>query len=142
MTEIITNSPDETSALGKQIAKDLCVGSIVALQGKLGSGKTNLTKGIAAGLGLTENLTSPTYTIINEYQRESLPIFYHIDAYRLNTNRDFHDIGGLDIINSGGICVIEWSERILESLPDEKIIISIEITGGSSRLITLRGGKW
>jgi len=87
MINIITNSPEETAALGKRIANFLTSGSVVALEGRLGSGKTCLTKGIALGLGITENITSPTYTIINEYQSADSasrsPTLFHIDAYRL-----------------------------------------------------------
>jgi len=138
-TEFHSNSPEETTALGKQIAEHLNAGSVVALTGTLGSGKTYLTKGIAFGLGITENITSPTFTIINEYERAGLPSFYHIDVYRLNGDRDFEDIGGTEIIHSRGISVIEWSERIPKSMPDNAITVSLEITGNSSRLITISG---
>jgi len=139
MTEIISNSPDETVALGKKIARFLCPGSIAAVTGALGSGKTCLTKGIALGLGVTENITSPTYTIINEYQRDGSPSLFHIDAYRLSGCKDFEDIGGVDIIHSGGISIIEWSERIFDLIPANSIFITIEIKGGSSRLIKIKG---
>jgi len=139
MIEIISNSPDETIKLGKKIAVSLCAGSVVALKGTLGSGKTNLTKGIALGLNITETITSPTYTIINEYHRSGSPVFYHIDIYRLNNDKDFAEIGGLEIINSDGISVIEWSERIQKLLPPQTITITLEITGDSSRLIRITG---
>jgi len=135
-----TNSPEETFALGKRIACLLSHGSVVALEGALGSGKTQLTKGIAFGLGINENITSPTYTIISEYQ-SSDSLLYHIDAYRLSNEKDFEDIGGPEIINSNSISVIEWSDRILKSLPENTITISIEITGQSSRLIKITGVK-
>jgi len=99
-----------------------------------------LTKGIAFGLGISENITSPTYTIISEY-KSSVSSLYHIDAYRLNNDKDFEDIGGPEIINSNGISVIEWSGRILKSLPENTITISIEITGQSSRSIRIKGVK-
>jgi len=143
MPEIISNSHDETSALGIKIASFLCAGSVAALNGTLGSGKTCLCKGIAQGLGITENLTSPTYTIINEYPISSKAsgnlIFYHIDAYRLNNSREFEDIGGTEILNSGNICVIEWSERILNCLPPDTVKITLNITGEQSRLINIEG---
>jgi tRNA threonylcarbamoyladenosine biosynthesis protein TsaE len=139
LIEIVLKSPDETFDIGRRIAARLSPGSIVALNGVLGSGKTYLTKGIALGLGINENITSPTYTIINEY--EAACSFYHIDTYRLNDDKDFEDIGGNEIIESGGICVIEWSEKIPRSLPDEKISIYLEITGHSSRLIRIEGLK-
>jgi len=140
MAEVISNSPDDTAALGKKIAGVLRAGSIVAVAGALGSGKTRLAKGIALGLGVTENITSPTYTIINEYQRGGLsPTLYHIDAYRLSGDKDFEDIGGVDIIHSGGISIIEWCENISGSIPANSIFITIELKGGSSRLIKIKG---
>ena len=129
-------------------------GSVVALQGALGSGKTQLAKGIASGLGITENLTSPTYTIVNEYALHGIQtfgsgnreqktdedvVFYHIDVYRLENEKDFEDIGGEEILNSDGICVIEWSGRISNLLPPDCINVSIEITGDTSRVIQIIG---
>lgn len=134
---LVSVSPDETLSIGKRIAATLCQGSIIAINGELGSGKTFLAKGIAAGLGIQENLTSPTYTIISEYPCS--PVLYHIDAYRLDGDRDFEDIGGPEILNSGGICIIEWSDRIIKSLPDNVIAISMKITGPSSREIQIKG---
>jgi tRNA threonylcarbamoyladenosine biosynthesis protein TsaE len=139
MIEIISNSPDETTALGKRIASFLSAGSVVALAGNLGSGKTCLTKGIALSLGIAENITSPTYTIINEYHCGASTVLYHIDAYRLNCDKDFEDIGGIDIINSDGISIIEWSERIPKSIPENAIMIRMEITSPSSRTIKIKG---
>jgi len=140
---LTTSSPQETIDLGRRIAASLTQGSVVALNGPLGSGKTCLTKGIAEGLGINENVTSPTYTIISEYQSSKQggsPTLYHIDAYRLNNDRDFEDIGGPEIIaSSDGISVIEWSERIPKSLPENTITIDLEITGASSRLIKIHG---
>jgi len=139
MIDIVSNSPEETVALGKRIANFLTSGSVVALEGRLGSGKTCLTKGIALGLGITENITSPTYTIVNEYQMNPSSALFHIDAYRLNCNKDFEDLGGDEILNSGGICIIEWSERIQQSIPENSIIISIEIINDNSRKIKIKG---
>jgi len=92
-------------------------------------------------LGISENVTSPTYTIISEYHsgEKVSAALYHIDAYRLNSDRDFEDLGGPEIIACDGISVIEWSERIPKSLPDNAITISLEITGASSRLIRIKG---
>jgi len=132
---LVSNSPQDTFAAGRKIAGFLSAGSVVALNGTLGSGKTLLASGIASGLGVSENITSPTYTIINEYP--SSPVLYHIDVYRLNGDRDFQEIGGDEIINSNGICVIEWSERISKSLPDNALTITLEITGPSSRSIKI-----
>ena len=137
LIEFLSHSPQDTFSLGQRIASFLTAGSVVALQGELGSGKTYLVKGIAKGLGITETITSPTYTIISEYQ--SSPVLYHIDAYRLNNDEDFENLGGTEIINSGGISLIEWSERIPKSLPRELITIILKITGHSSRLIQING---
>ena len=139
MIEIVSNSPGETAELGKKIASLLSAGSVIALEGTLGGGKTCLTKGIALGLGIEETITSPTYTIINEYKREGAPTFYHIDVYRLSADKDFEDIGGTEIIYSGGISVIEWSERLSKSLPANTITVSLNITGTDSRLIKING---
>jgi len=138
--ELVSNSPQETYDLGRLIADKLKKGDVAALRGTLGSGKTVLAKGIANGLGIEENLTSPTYTIINEYKKDdsSSPL-YHIDVYRLCGDKDFEDIGGVEILNSNGISLVEWSERIPKSLPENSISISIEITGQSSRLIKVNG---
>ena len=136
-------SPEKTLSIGKRIAALLSSGSVVALKGNLGSGKTSLAKGIAAGLGIQDNLTSPTYTIISEYPLKRLQgnckTLYHIDAYRLEDDTDFEAIGGAEILASGGICIIEWSERIPKSMPDNAITIIMEITGPSSRLIRIKG---
>ena len=139
--ELVSNSPQETYDLGRLIAKNLKDGDVAALSGTLGSGKTSLVKGIANGLGIEENITSPTYTIINEYRKNdsNSPPLYHIDVYRLSGDKDFEDIGGVEILNSEGISLVEWSERIPKSLPDNAISISIEITGPSSRLIKING---
>jgi len=141
MVNIVSNSPEETIFIGKRIASFLTAGSVVALVGCLGSGKTCLTKGIALGLGITENITSPTYTIINEYQgeKESSPTLLHIDAYRLNCEKDFEDIGGDETINSDGISIIEWSERIPKSIPENSIKIVMEIISPVSRSIKIKG---
>jgi tRNA threonylcarbamoyladenosine biosynthesis protein TsaE len=135
--ELSSLSQEETFLIGKRIAALLSSGSVIALNGELGSGKTSIAKGIAEGLGINEKLTSPTYTIINEYPCS--PCLYHIDAYRLNDERDFGEIGGDEIINSGGICLIEWSERVSKSLPGNTITITMKITGISSRLIQIKG---
>jgi len=136
--EIISDSDKDTFNFGKKIADFLVPGSVIALTGTLGSGKTILTKGIANGLGVKENITSPTFTIINEYKLQDI-IFYHIDAYRLGSDNEFEEIGGLEIINSKNISVIEWSCIINNSLPAQTIHISMEITGLSSRLIKITG---
>ena len=144
LIEVVSSSVEETVELGRRIASSLESGAVVAMRGGLGSGKTHLAKGIASGLGVKEPVTSPTYTIISEYEIDKSPdcgSFYHIDAYRLESCEDFISIGGMEVINSGGISVIEWSERIKKSLPQDAITVTITITGTDSRLIKIDGLK-
>jgi tRNA threonylcarbamoyladenosine biosynthesis protein TsaE len=131
LTEHISSSPEETGALGERLARRLGPGSVLALRGGLGAGKTCLVKGIARGLGITENVTSPTYTIVSEYSG-AVPL-YHIDAYRLNGDEDFENTGAGELIGGRGIAIIEWSERIPHSVPPEAITVEIDITGPESR---------
>jgi tRNA threonylcarbamoyladenosine biosynthesis protein TsaE len=137
-TEYISSSPQDTEAFGRRIAAYLEPGSVIALSGGLGAGKTCLVKGIASALGLNETITSPTYTIINEYLIDGRPL-YHIDAYRLSGDEDFDSTGAGECFSSGGITIIEWSERIPASIPEDAINIEIEITGPQSRAFRLRG---
>jgi tRNA threonylcarbamoyladenosine biosynthesis protein TsaE len=133
----LSTSPEETQAFGENLTRSLGPGSVIALRGGLGAGKTCLVKGIARGLGITENITSPTYTIVSEYPGP-VPL-YHIDAYRLNSDEDFENTGAGDYIGGSGITVIEWSERIPRSIPPDAIIIAIEITGPNERKIHVKG---
>ena len=131
-------------ALGEGLAPLLKKGSVIALKGPLGAGKTCLMKGIARGLGIKEEVTSPTYTIISEYEAvisgETIPV-YHIDAYRLRGNDDFSAIGGEDIVFGSGISVIEWSERIPLFIPLEALRVDIEITGDNERRFSIYRDK-
>jgi len=123
--------------LGEHFTEKLKKGSVIALKGGLGAGKTCLVKGIARGLGVAEIVTSPTYTIVSEYSArlngEMVPL-YHIDAYRLNGDEDFENTGAGELMDGGGIAIIEWSERVPRSIPADAITIEIEITGPQSRL--------
>jgi len=143
-TEYVSSSPQETEAFGKRLASRLEPGTVIALSGGLGAGKTCLVKGIASALGLDETITSPTYTIINEYRLKSRPdncSLYHIDAYRLNGDEDFASTGAGECFSAGGITIIEWSERIPNSIPPDAISIEIEISGPQSRIFRLRGAS-
>ena len=126
------------------IGKLLEKGSVLALRGPLGAGKTCFVKGIARFLGVEEEITSPTYTIVSEYEGQingqRLP-FYHIDAYRLQGDDDFCALGGDEYLFGAGLCVVEWSERIPNSLPPEAWIINIEISGDNRRIIRVDRGK-
>ncbi|QQO07528.1 tRNA (adenosine(37)-N6)-threonylcarbamoyltransferase complex ATPase subunit type 1 TsaE [Breznakiella homolactica] len=135
LSDYISASPEETLRIGKKLAANLRPGSVVALRGGLGAGKTQLAKGIARGLGIRDEVTSPTYTIVSEYEGE-IPL-YHIDAYRLRGEDDFSAMGGEELIYGGGISIIEWSERIPGSIPEDAVVVEIEITGPRERKITI-----
>ena len=133
--EFITNSPEETEALGERLAKILAPGTILAYRGDLGAGKTAFTRGLARGLGCTEQVTSPTYTIVNEYLGGRLPLF-HFDMYRLRSSDDLFDIGWDDYLERNGICAVEWSENVADAMEDP-VTVTIEKIGENSRRITV-----
>ena len=134
-----TNSPEETEAIGAALGKILTPGTVIAYRGDLGAGKTAFTRGLAKGLGCREIVTSPTYTIVNEYLGGRLPLF-HFDMYRLRSSDDLFDIGWEDYLDRGGICAVEWSENVEDAMEDA-ICITIEKLGEESRQITLEGGS-
>ena len=133
-----TTSPAETEKIGEKLAAVLPAGTVLAYRGDLGAGKTAFTRGLARGLGYTEPVTSPTYTIVNEYLGGSCPLF-HFDMYRLHSSDDLWDIGWEDYLERGGICAVEWSENVEDALEDP-IVITIEKLGEDSRRITIEGG--
>ena len=135
----ITNSPSETEALGAALAKRLQPGTVLAYRGDLGAGKTAFTRGLARGLGCNEIVTSPTYTIVNEYLGGRIPLF-HFDMYRLASSDDLWDIGWEDYLERGGICAVEWSENVDDAMEDA-IYVTIEKTGEESRRIQIEGGE-
>jgi tRNA threonylcarbamoyladenosine biosynthesis protein TsaE len=134
-SSVRSSSPEETIHWGKRLAALLRPGSVVALRGGLGAGKTWLTKGIALGLGVTEEVTSPTYTIISQYEGR-LPL-NHIDAYRLQGDDDFAALGADDLLYGTGVTVIEWSERIPNSIPDNALTIELSILEDGGRRIDM-----
>jgi tRNA threonylcarbamoyladenosine biosynthesis protein TsaE len=134
---ILSRSREETLALGEKLAGFLARGSVVAIRGPLGAGKTCLAKGIARGLGIDEEITSPTYTIVSEYPGPC-PL-YHIDAYRLSGDDDFDALGGEEFIYGGGISVVEWSDRIPSSIPSGAVFVDIEIGERGERAIRITG---
>ena len=136
--EFITNSPEETEKIGEKLAKALPAGTILAYRGDLGAGKTAFTRGLARGLGANEPVTSPTYTIVNEYLSGRLPLF-HFDMYSLRSADDLFDIGWEDYLDRNGICAVEWSENVAEAMEDA-VFITIQKTGESSRRIIVEGG--
>ena len=135
--EYITNSPAETESVGEKLAAVLAPGAVIAYTGDLGAGKTAFTRGLARGLGVTDRVTSPTYTIVNEYLSGRLPLF-HFDMYRLESSDDLWDIGWEDYLLRGGICAVEWSENVADAL-ENAISVCIEKTGENSRKITVKG---
>ncbi len=137
--ERISNSPQDTEALGAALAQVCWPGCTVAFRGDLGAGKTAFVRGMAQGLGITDRVTSPTFTIVNEYTGGRLPLF-HFDLYRLGGAEELFDIGWDDFLARGGICAVEWSETIQEVLEPETIYVDIR-RGESqeSRVITIEG---
>ena len=136
--EFITNSPLETEKVGEALGKVLKPGSILAYAGDLGAGKTAFTRGLARGLGAAEQVTSPTYTIVNEYLSGRMPLF-HFDMYRLASSDDLWDIGWEDYLERGGVCAVEWSENVADAMEDA-ITVCIQKLGEESRKITITGG--
>ena len=136
--EFLTNSPEETEAIGAALGKIATPGTVIAYRGDLGAGKTAFTRGLAKGLGYTEPVTSPTYTIVNEYLGGRLPLF-HFDMYRLASSDDLWDIGWDDYLDRNGVCAVEWSENVADAL-EGAILITIHKTGENSRRIEIEGG--
>lgn len=133
--EFIVRSQEETISLGKKIGQTLKSGDVIALDGTLAAGKTYLTKGIAQGLDIDEDITSPTFTLISEYSGRLH--LYHIDVYRLDGVEDFLDLGAEEILYGEGICVIEWSEKVKSVLPPATVYINISINEDNSRTIKI-----
>ena len=139
--QITTHSADETQALGQRLAKRLLPGDVIAYFGDLGAGKTALTRGIAQGLGVTDLVTSPTYTIVNEYLTGRIPLF-HFDMYRLGSSDELFDIGWEDYLARGGVCAVEWSENVEDALRDAIYITSEkDPLEPDTRRITIEGGS-
>lgn len=132
-----THSPEETEDLGEALGRRLSPGTILAYRGDLGAGKTAFTRGLARGLQCHETVTSPTYTIVNEYLGGCLPLF-HFDMYRLRSSDDLWDIGWEDYLDRGGVCAVEWSENVAEAMEDA-ITVTIEKLGENTRRITIDG---
>lgn len=138
--DFITNSPEETERVGAALGKTIPAGTVLAYRGDLGAGKTAFTRGLARGLGCREIVTSPTYTIVNEYSGGRLPLF-HFDMYRLFSADDLFDIGWEDYLDRGGICAVEWSENVAGAM-ENAVIVTIEKLGEDTRRITIEGGDF
>ena len=138
--EYLTHNEIETEALGARLAAALRPGAVVAYQGGLGMGKTAFTRGLASGLGYPGRVTSPTFTIVNEYEGGRLPLF-HFDMYRLADADALFNIGWEDYLDRGGICAVEWSEQVADALPSDTVYVTITRCPeqDSWRTITIEG---
>lgn len=132
----VTNSAAETRELGEQLAKRLEPGDVVLLRGDLGAGKSELTRGIARGLGVRETVTSPSFTILNVYESGRCPL-YHFDWYRLESADELYELGLDEYIGGDGIAVVEWPERCPEVVPERFVRIDIRATGDETREIAI-----
>ena len=140
--EHLSRSETETEALGRRLAEVLSPGSVVAYRGGLGMGKTAFTRGLAAGLGYPGRVTSPTFTIVNEYEGGRLPLF-HFDMYRLADADALFDIGWEDYLDRGGVCAVEWSEQVADALPADTVYVTIARCPEQDgwRTITIEGAE-
>ena len=134
MATFISNSPAETEAIGRQVAENIDVGSVLALKGELGSGKTLFVKGVVAGLGGSADVTSPTFTILHEYRAGRLPI-YHFDLFRIENPQALARLGLDDYFFGDGISVIEWADRFPDFVPEQARWIFFEIKSETQRAI-------
>lgn len=138
--EFVTRSAAETEELAKSFAASLAPGEVIAFYGDLGAGKTAFTRGLAAGLGVIDAVTSPTYTIVNEYLTGRLPLF-HFDLYRLSSGDELFEIGWEDYLRRGGVCAVEWTENAEDAIePTRTVIIRMIPDDPDGRSITILGG--
>ena len=138
--EYRTHSEGETEAVGESLAQSLSPGAVIAFTGDLGAGKTAFTRGLARGLGLTDRITSPTFTIVNEYEGGRLPLF-HFDMYRLESSDELFDIGWEDYLDRGGVCAVEWSENVEDAFFGDEWRLTIEKLSETQRRITIEEGS-
>ncbi len=137
---VITHSRKETEQFAEGLAQNVTAGTVLAMQGDLGAGKTCFAAGFAKGLGYEGDVNSPTFAIVNEYSGGRLPI-YHFDMYRINGWEDLYTTGYFEYIESGGILIIEWSENIASALPDDCVTVTIKTIGENDRKITVQNIK-
>ena len=133
----VTNSEQETEALGARIAGSLPDGSVVAFYGELGSGKTAFVRGMARGMGIDAMVNSPTFTIVNEYVGERS--LFHFDMYRLGSADELYDIGWDDYLSRGGVCAVEWSENVPGAFEGDELVVTFRKLGETTREITVEG---
>ena len=137
--EYKSGSEAQTEAIGAQLAQALTPGTVIAFTGDLGAGKTAFTRGLAQGLGVTDRVTSPTFTIVNEYEGGRLPLF-HFDMYRLESSDELFDIGWEDYLRRGGVCAVEWSEKVSDALTGALRVDIRRGVGEQERIITIEEG--
>lgn len=135
--KIITREPMETEAFAEKLGKRLQSGTVLALFGDLGAGKTTFVRGLARGLGVTGGVSSPTYTIVNEYPGP-IPLF-HFDMYRLGSADELFEIGWEDYLGRGGVMAIEWSERVEDAFEGDEVRVRLQKGDGDTRIITVEG---
>lgn len=131
-----TNSAQKTISLGEKIGARLCGGDIIAYSGGLGAGKTTITRGISLGMGLGDEVTSPTFALVNEYRGKGLSLI-HFDMYRINSAEDLETTGFFDYMDEDTVLAVEWSENIADELPENCIRVDIQRTDENSRTITV-----
>ncbi len=125
MMEIKTNSSEETESAAAQLAEQISAGDVILLRGEMGAGKTIFTKGLCRALGVSDYVTSPTFTVVNEYEGARFPV-YHFDMYRIEDEDELIEIGFEEFLQSGGVCVIEWPQNVAGSLPQKRIEVEIK----------------
>jgi tRNA threonylcarbamoyladenosine biosynthesis protein TsaE len=135
---ILTNSESETETLGRALGETLAPGAVLALYGGLGAGKTALVRGVARGMGISARVSSPTFTIVNEYPGK-IPLF-HFDMYRLQSADELFELGWDEYLARGGVIAVEWSENVMDCLPPDAISVRFAHTGGDTRRIEISGG--
>ena len=137
MAEYITKNEHETELVGETFSRELPAGAVIAMYGDLGAGKTAFVRGMARGMGIDCRVSSPTFTIVNEYLGERELI--HFDMYRLSDADELFDIGWEDYIARGAVCAVEWSENVEDAFYGDEIVVSIRKTGDTERAITIEG---
>ena len=139
MAEFISHSQLETEEMGRKLAEKLPGGSVVAMYGDLGAGKTAFVRGMAKGMGLSCRVSSPTFTIVNEYLGERELI--HFDMYRLSSADELFDIGWEDYLSRGAVCAVEWSENVQDAFFGDEVVVRIEKLNNTDRKITIEGAE-
>ena len=137
MKTIHITSQDELPQVAEAVVKALGRRTVVAFRGEMGAGKTTLIREIAATLGATDTVTSPTFAIVNEYRGEGIPPVYHFDFYRIDRIEEAFDFGYEEYFYGGDLCLVEWPEKIESLLPDDAMTVRIEVTGEDSRTIEI-----